>query len=65
MEKKKYDTVRLKTTNYSRPETTITDSLQNENSNMEKLQNYIPVDDIDYVTEGTHVRYFVYEPNYI
>lgn len=63
MEKKKYETVRLKTTNYSRPNTTITDSLQDEDSYREKLKNYKPVDDIDYVTEGTHVRYFKYEPD--
>lgn len=61
MSTKKFKTIRLVNTyGYKRPEVTITDSLQNEDSYREKLKGYQEVKDIDSVVLGTHVRYFVY-----
>ena len=58
---KKFNTIRLsKSQNYTRPKTTITDTLQEQDKYKEKLQNYEEVKDIDYVSIGTHVRYFVF-----
>ena len=54
-------TVRLHNTVYNRPETTITDTLQNEQAYRKKLKGYTQVDDVDYVSIRTHVRYFVYD----
>jgi hypothetical protein len=54
-------TVRLHKTVYNRPETTITDTLQNEQAYRKKLKGYTQVDDVDYVSIRTHVRYFVYD----
>lgn len=48
---------RLITNNYSRPETTYQDTLQNKKSMLEKLENYERVDSIEDVGLKTHVRY--------
>ena len=48
---------RLITNNYSRPETTYQDTLQNKKSMLEKLENYERVDNIEDVGLKTHVRY--------
>jgi len=59
MSEKKFQTKRLGSdTRYKRPSTgTITDSLQTQSAMMEKLKNYVRVDDIDLVALSTHVRY--------
>ena len=57
--------------NWQRPKTTETDRL-NEDPELihQKLENYVEVDNVDLVSLGTHVRYFVFdtrldEPNYV
>lgn len=52
-------TIRLSKTTYERPETTITDTLQSPEAYREKLKGYVEVDNIDFVSIKTHVRYFV------
>ena len=48
---------RLVNSNFNRPKTTYTDTLQNKAAMQEKLKNYKRVDDIDDVPINTHVRY--------
>jgi hypothetical protein len=48
---------RLVNSNFNRPTTTYTDTLQNKKAMQEKLKNYIRVDDIEDVSINTHVRY--------
>ena len=50
-------TQRLTNSNYKRPKTTYTDTIQNKKDMLEKLKNYEPVDDIDDISLNTHVRY--------
>ena len=52
-------TIRLSKTTYERPATTITDTLQSPEAYREKLKGYVEVDNIDFVSIKTHVRYFV------
>lgn len=60
--KNKYNTIRLsKSSNYERPGITLTDSLQSNQKYKDKLTNYIEVSDVDFVTIGTHVRYFKFD----
>ncbi len=48
--------------NWTRPEKTETDDINsNQEKIREKLENYIEVDNIDYVGANTHVRYFVFD----
>jgi len=47
----------LTKSNFQRPKTTYTDTLQNKKSMQEKLKNYERADDIDDVSINTHVRY--------
>lgn len=47
----------LTKSNFQRPKTTYTDTLQNKKAMEEKLKNYERVDDIDDVPLNTHVRY--------
>jgi len=44
---------------YTRPEITITDSLQNNEDLKEQLQNYaqLKYDELCYVKKGTHIKY--------
>ena len=57
-----FKTIRLSKTIYNRPETgTITDTLQDPSEYKKKLEGYISVDSIDYVSIRTHVRYFIYD----
>lgn len=47
---------------YDRPEKTATDEInENEELKKEKLQNYVPVDNIDFVSINTHVRYEIFD----
>ena len=48
---------RLVNSNFNRPKTTYTDTLQNKKSMQEKLKNYERVDEIEDVAISTHVRY--------
>lgn len=48
---------RLVNSNFNRPKTTYTDTLQNKQAMQEKLKNYRRVDDIEDVAINTHVRY--------
>ena len=48
---------RLVNSNFNRPKTTYTDTLQNKKSMQEKLKNYERVDEIEDVSINTHVRY--------
>lgn len=48
---------RLVNSNYDRPKTTYQDTIQNKESMMEKLKNYVRAEDIDDVPIDTHVRY--------
>ena len=48
---------RLVNSNFNRPTTTYTDTLQNKKAMQEKLKNYERVDDIEDVSINTHVRY--------
>ena len=55
-------TIRLGKSLYNRPENgTITDSLQDPQEYKKKLQGYIEVSNVDYVSIRTHVRYFIYD----
>ena len=56
-------TTRLTTTNYDRPEVTLTDTLQTNEAMQEKLVNYTRVDNIDDVPLNTHVRYVTMKDN--
>jgi hypothetical protein len=48
--------------NWTRPEKTETDDINSNKEKMqEKLENYLEVDNIDYVSINTHVRYFVFD----
>jgi hypothetical protein len=48
--------------NWTRPQTTETDDInQNKEKIREKLENYVEVDNIDYVSQNTHIRYFVFD----
>ena len=48
--------------NWVRPEKTETDKInEDEQKIQEKLQNYIEVENIDFVSSNTHVRYFVFD----
>jgi hypothetical protein len=48
--------------NWSRPETTETDDInKNKEKIHEKLENYVEADNIDYVSQNTHIRYFVFD----
>jgi hypothetical protein len=47
---------------WKRPETTATEAInQDEAQMLSKLENYVEVDNIDYVTINTHVRYVVFD----
>ncbi len=59
--KDKTRTIRLNKSLYTRPNQTITDTLQNPDAYKEKLKGYTEVKDVDYVSINTHVRYFVYD----
>ena len=48
---------RLVNSNFNRPKTTYTDTLQNKKAMQEKLKNYERVDEIEDVSINTHVRY--------
>ena len=57
--------------NWQRPEQTETDRLNEDPELIEqKLENYIEVENIDMVSIGTHVRYYIFDtrlkqPNYV
>ena len=59
--KDKSRTIRLNKSLYTRPNQTITDTLQDPDAYKQKLKGYTEVTDIDFVTVNTHVRYFVYD----
>lgn len=47
---------------WKRPETTATDAINQDEAQMNsKLENYVEVDNIDYVGINTHVRYVVFD----
>jgi len=47
---------------WSRPETTTTDAINQDDEQIcQKLENYVEVDNIDYVSINTHVRYVVFD----
>ena len=50
-------TQRLSKTEYDRPSTTITDTLQNDEAMLKKLEGYEEVDMLERVEYNTHVRY--------
>jgi hypothetical protein len=50
-------TQRLAKTTYDRPSTTITDTLQNDEDMLKKLEGYEEVDMLERVQFNTHVRY--------
>ena len=56
--------------NWVRPDKTETDKINEDDQKIqEKLQNYVEVENIDFVSSNTHVRYFVFdtrgdEPSY-
>lgn len=50
-------TQRLTKTEYDRPSTTITDTLQNDDAMLKKLEGYEEVDMLERVEFNTHVRY--------
>jgi len=50
-------TQRLTKTEYDRPSTTITDTLQNDEAMLKKLEGYEEVDMLERVEFNTHVRY--------
>jgi hypothetical protein len=50
-------TQRLSKTEYDRPSTTITDTLQNDDAMLKKLEGYEEVDMLERVEYNTHVRY--------
>ena len=54
-------TTSLLKSKYDRPEKTFTDTLQNNDSMQEKLQNYERVDDIDFVPLSSHLRYVTWK----
>ena len=48
--------------NWDRPEQTETDRINSDPEEIKKkLENYIEVDNIDFVTINTHVRYFIFD----
>ena len=48
--------------NWQRPDKTETDAINSDEQKVqEKLQNYVEVENIDYVSTNTHVRYFVFD----
>jgi hypothetical protein len=49
---------KISTTNYVRPQQTLTDKLSKDDIKL-RLKNYVLVDDISKVSIGTHIRYFV------
>jgi len=53
-------TVRLSKSPYTRPNVTITDSLQHPDAYKEKLKGYTEVKNTAYIDINTHVRYFIY-----
>jgi len=50
-------TRRLAKSNYQRPKSTYTDTLQTNGAWKDKLKNYVQVEDIEDVNISTHVRY--------
>lgn len=50
-------TQRLSKTEYDRPSTTITDTFQNDEAMLKKLEGYEEVDMLERVEYNTHVRY--------
>ena len=48
--------------NWERPAKTETDNINNDKEKIkEKLENYVEVENIDFVSAQTHVRYFVFD----
>jgi exonuclease VII large subunit len=48
--------------NWTRPQTTETDDInQNKEKIREKLENYVEAENIDFVSQNTHIRYFVFD----
>lgn len=61
---KETPTKRLSKTNYERPETTFQDTLQNDDSMLEKLAGYEEVDDPSQIEYSTHTRYITYKDGF-
>ncbi len=48
--------------NWERPEKTETDSINDDKAKIaQKLENYVEVENIDYVSSNTHIRYYVFD----
>jgi len=55
---------RLSQNDYKRPKKTLTEEYQNDELIQEKLKNYeeVPLDEIDFLSNGTHLRYITFDP---